>query len=283
MKQFCWIGLLMWCLMGSQLLAQQTPVPIQAGPPVEQDSTADSTSKRLEIIHADLLSFDKRDGIGVQKLIGDVQLKQDSTLFFCERAYFYEAENRIEVFDSVRVEMPDSVFLFGDRMEYEGDTRVAEVYDNITLTNQQSVLTTDRLTYYREEEYGYYQDGGQLVDDESVLTSEFGYYYPNEDMAYFKKEVELVHPDYTLHTDTLGYNTQTKVAVFLTLTDIISKDGDIQTSSGTYDTRASRVNLTSRSTLKDSSYTLYSDSLDYIDEENIGIARGNVLVVQENT
>ena len=129
MKPFRWIGMLLFCLIGGQLLAQRTPVPIQAGPPTQQDSTSDSTSKRLEIIHADLLTFDKKDGVGVQKLIGDVQLKQDSTLFFCERAYFYEAENRIEVFAKRLLLVPQLIlnktFL---------DSGYAAIYAGVTST-----------------------------------------------------------------------------------------------------------------------------------------------------
>lgn len=251
----------------------------------QQDSTQEDSAKtkRVKILNAELLTFEQVDGIGIQKLIGNVQLQQDSTLFFCERAFLFEDDNRVEAFENVRVEMPDSVFLYGDRMEYDGNTRIAEVYDNITLTDQQSVLTTDRLTFYREEDYGYYQGGGKLVDGESVLTSEIGYYYPNRDMAYFRKDVVLDNPDYHLETDTLGYNTETKEAFFLTITNIKSKDGNIQTTSGSYDTENSKVNLFERSTVEDSSYTLTADSLYYIDEDNIGLARGNVVVEQEDS
>lgn len=274
--------MILFCI---QILEAQNPV----GPVPTFDNQADSTqedsakAKRVKILNANLLTFEKVDGVGIQKLIGNVQLQQDSTLFFCDRAFLYEDDNRIEAFEDVRVEMPDSVFLFGDRMEYDGNNKIAEVYDNITLTDQQSVLTTDRLTFYREEDYGYYQGGGKLVDGESVLTSEIGYYYPNEDMAYFRTDVVLDNPDYHLETDTLGYNTDTKEAFFLTLTHIKSKDGDIETTSGSYDTENSKVNLFERSTVKDSSYTLTSDSLYYIDEENIGLARGNVVVEQEDS
>ena len=275
----CWL-IVMACMACIQAQTTGGQVPSFVGEQTEEDTTK---AKRVKILNASLLSFEIVNDTPIQKLIGNVILQQDSTTFYCARAYLYEAENRIEAFDSVRVEMPDSVFLFGDRMEYDGNTKIAEVYDEITLTDQQSVLTTDRLTFYREEDYGYYQGGGKLEDGESVLTSEIGYYYPNEDMAYFRKDVVLENPDYLLETDTLGYNTDTKEAFFLTLTQIKSKDGDIETTSGSYDTENSRVNLFERSTVKDSSYTLTADSLYYIDEDNIGLARGNVVVEQEDS
>jgi lipopolysaccharide export system protein LptA len=261
------------CLLAAAgALAAQIPSP-----------APDTGSKRLEILHADVLTYEVNQGIALQKLLGNVRLKQDSTYFSCDSAYFYESENRFEGFSRVKVEMPDNVVLTGRRAAYDGNTRIAEVYENIRLTDGESKLTTQRLTYYRAQEYGYYQGGGKLEDGESVLTSEYGYYYPNQDLAYFKRKVVLTHPDYTLRTDTLGYNTQTKVATFLTYTFIESEDGDLETTRGEYDTEAGVINLFTRSTVKDSSYQITADSLYYTDQGNQGVARGRVLIQQEDS
>ncbi|MEL7065449.1 MAG: OstA-like protein, partial [Bacteroidota bacterium] len=249
--------------------------------PIDPNDT--TAQKRLRILNATYLSYTQTDTLPVQKLIGKVQMQQDSTLFFCDSAYFYETENKIEAFGRVRIEMSDSVFLYGDRLAYDGATRIAEVYDKILLTNQKSDLTTDRLTYYREEDYGYYSGGGELEDGENILTSAFGYYYPNQNEAFFKEEVVLTHPDYVLGTDTLGYRTDTKIAEFLTYTLIDSKDGLLETTSGIYDTEASKVDLFERPILRDSSYTMIADTIIYIDQENIGFAKGDLLIEQEDS
>ncbi|MEO0639960.1 MAG: OstA-like protein, partial [Bacteroidota bacterium] len=249
--------------------------------PIDPNDT--TAQKRLRILNATYLSYTQTDTLPVQKLIGKVQMQQDSTLFFCDSAYFYETENKIEAFGRVRIEMSDSVFLYGDRFAYDGATRIAEVYDKILLTNQKSDLTTDRLTYYREEDYGYYSGGGELEDGENILTSAFGYYYPNQNEAFFKEEVVLTHPDYVLRTDTLGYRTDTKIAEFLTYTLIDSKDGLLETTSGIYDTEASKVDLFERPILRDSSYTMIADTIIYIDQENIGFAKGDLLIEQEDS
>ncbi|GAB4422389.1 MAG: OstA-like protein [Bacteroidia bacterium] len=266
------LWLLIWLLPGLSLLAQEPSAP---------GDTTDS--KWVQIRNADLLVFVRIEGEGVQKLLGNVQLQQDSTLFFCDSAYFYEQTNRFDAFDRVRVEMPDSVVMRSKRLSYDGNTRIAEVYDDISLVNREVSLTTQRLTYYRDEEYGYYQQGGKLVDGESVLTSETGYYYPREDQAYFRRKVVLENPDYTLHTDTLGYNTDSKVARFLTFTRIDSKDGEIETTQGTYDTGASRIDLYARSVVRDSSYILTADTLTYIDQDNLGFAYGHIVILQDDS
>lgn len=246
-------------------------------------SRNDSAPQRVRILNADLLTFQKRGDTAIQKLIGNVRLAQDSTYFFCDSAYLYENTNRLEAFDRVRIEMPDSVLLLSDRLDYDGNTRIAEVYDDILLTDGKSRLTTDRLTYYREEEYGFYQAGGRLVDDSTVLTSQKGFYYPNQKQAFFQENVVLTHPDYTLRTDSLQYETETKIARFVTFTTIDNDEGTIETTQGSYDTQNAGIDLFQRSQVRDSSYTLIADTLLYTDGRSLGLALGKVVVIQEDS
>ncbi|MEM9985808.1 MAG: OstA-like protein [Bacteroidota bacterium] len=246
-------------------------------------SKPDSAVSRVKIINADLLTFQLRNDTALQKLIGRVRLVQDSTYFYCDSALFFDTENMLKAYGRVRIEMPNEVSLKAKRLTYDGNTRIAEVYENILLTNQNSELTTDRLTYYRAQEYGYYQEGGELVDDETVLTSETGYYYPNQKLAYFRDSVVLTHPDYTLYTDTLAYNSKAKLAQFVTKTLIYSKDGEIETTNGTYATQKSYVDLYERSVVRDSSFTLTADTLSYNNDQNFGQALGRVIVYQEDS
>lgn len=278
------IGLLGLMLLPQGLLAQQ-PVP---GRParVPADTTqapTDSAQKRVRILNADRLSFRVQNDTALQKLLGNVRLVQDTTYFYCDSALFFDAENRLEAYGKVRIEMPDSVTLLARRLTYDGNTRIARLYQDILLTDQGSRLTTDTLIYYRREEFGYYQGGGKLVDDSTTLTSKIGYYYPNRDLAYFRDSVKLVHPDFTLYTDTLGYDTKRKVAQFVTRTRIDSKDGEIETTSGTYETQISKVSLFERSVLRDSSFTLTADTLYYTDRDDLGLALGHVVISQEDS
>lgn len=238
---------------------------------------------KVEIVNTDILNFEKRDEVSIKKLIGNVHLIQDSTIFLCDSAYHFETENRLEAYSQVRVIMSDSVQLTGERLEYDMNTRIAEVYDNIELINGNTRLITDRLTYYREETYGYYSEGGTLKDTANTLSSIYGYYYPNQELAYFKEEVILVNPDYILETDTLGYNTETRVASFLSPTLITSDRGEIQTNKGYYDTLNEKIRLYNRASVADSSYTLFADSLDYNSDTELGLAFGEVIVKQADS
>ena len=272
------IAFFVLCLWAGLPLSAQTVFP-----EFPEEEAADTASNRVKILNADILSFQRLNGVELQKLIGQVKLLQDSTYFSCDSAYYYEQENRLEAFSDVLVEMPDSVTMKADKASYDGNSRIAEVFNNIVLRDRSVTLTTDHLTYNREEEYGFFDQGGVLLDGDTELTSKLGYYFPQENMAYFRDQVVLNNPDYTLYTDTLAYDTELKIAQFVTTTQIISEDGDITTTSGNYNTEARRVNLFERSRVTDSTYILTADTLFYNDESNMGFAMGQVIVDQTDT
>lgn len=268
--------LVLFHLMAVTVIVAQEAFP----PPSTSD---DSTSRRVKILNSDLLSFSTVDGVQLQKLIGNVKILQDSTIFYCDSAYYFEADNRIEAFSRVRVEMPDSVVMVAKRATYDGNTRIAEAFENITLTDRSVTLRTQHLTYDRNEEFGFFDKKGTLLDGDTKLTSLLGYYYPQENMSYFRKDVVLESPDYTLYTDTLAYDTELKIARFITTTTIVSDGGEIVTTNGNYDTEARRVNLFERSQVTDSTYILSADTLFYDDALDMGYAIGHVVVDQKDT
>lgn len=269
-KTICFGCLFLTGFSTFQLVAQVSPEPDTAG-------------GRIEILNADELSFIKKDEESIKKLVGNVHLLQDSTEFFCDSAYQYEVSKMLEAFGNIRIIMNDSLELRGRRLSYNSNTRIAIVTQNVSLTDGATRLTTQNLTYYRNEGYGSYSKGGKLVDSVNTLTSIKGYYYPGNKQASFKEMVVLVNPDYTLKTDTLGYNTESRIATFLAPTEIISKKGTMLASKGYYDSKNKYLSLTSRATMRDSSYTLSSDTLYYDDSTLIGVARGKVVIEQNDS
>jgi len=271
-------------LAGCACLKAQQPGQKPGPRPVYQtEGEKEAASKRIHILHANYLSIEKMNDESVQKLIGNVRILQDSTYFYCDSAYHFEQSNQLKAFGHVKVEMPDSVVLLANRMDYDGNEKVAYVYDDIVLTDHEVVLTTDRLVYYRLERYGKYEDGGQIKNEQDTLTSMTGYYYPDEHKAYFRENVDLKSPDYTLATDTLGYHTELKIAYFMSPTIIVSDDGEILATRGTYDSRYKKIELFERSVVKDSTYILTADSLFYTDSTNFGLALGNIFIQQEDS
>ena len=58
-------------------------------PATAQNNTEDEAEKKIYLLHANTLDFDKTRSADYRILRGDVRLRQDSAYMFCDSAYFY--------------------------------------------------------------------------------------------------------------------------------------------------------------------------------------------------
>ena len=66
-----------------------------------------------------------------------------------DSALYYDKAGRFEAFGHVRMEQGDTLFLYGDRLHYDGLTQIAEVRENVRMENRTTTLLTDSLNYDR--------------------------------------------------------------------------------------------------------------------------------------
>lgn len=244
----------------------------------------DPNSSHLDIISTDVFEYKEIDGRKVQTLTGNVHLRQDTTDFYCDSAIRYMDTNYVLARSHVRIVFSDSMNIVADRLTYDGETKVCDLYDNIVLTKGKSTLRTPRLTFYRKENYGYYFNGGILENGDNRLTSQTGYFYPDEDMAYFKKNVVLVNPKFTLTTDSMGYQTEEEVAIFLAPTWVKdSNQTSMYTEGGYYDTKNGEAFFYDNAQVGDSTYTLFADTIYYDRNKEFGRAINHIRVVEADT
>lgn len=239
---------------------------------------------RLEILNADIFTFQEINGRKVRKLIGNVHLRQDSTDMFCDSAYHYVDSNQVEAYSHVRIFMDGGKrFIKSDKATYSGNTKVARLYQNIVMRDSSITLSTNRLTYYRIQDYGKYENGGILSTGDNELHSNSGLYYPRENKSFFRGDVKLYNPDYTLESDTLGYNTETEVADFMAPTNVYDEVNSIHTEGGYYDTKEDKALFYQNASIGDTSYTIFADTIFYDKARDFGEAMVNVRILQNDT
>lgn len=233
---------------------------------------------RIDLLHADEAQADKQARPDVQVLVGSVQLRHAGMLMFCDTAYLFEKTNSVEAFGNVRMEQGDTLFIYGDRLYYNGMSQLAELREHVRMINRNSVLTTDSLNYDRVLDLGYYFEGGTLTDEENVLTSIWGEYSPTTKLATFNHEVRLVNPRFTLTSDTLKYSTESKIATILGPSDIVSDENHIYSERGLYNTQTEQAELLDRSVLTNQGKRLTGDSLFYDRKQGFGEAFRHVVM-----
>lgn len=57
---------------------------------------------QIEILNANSLEYDESTGKKAKKLIGDVQLKHDDVLMFCDSAYVFSESNSMHAYSRVK-------------------------------------------------------------------------------------------------------------------------------------------------------------------------------------
>jgi lipopolysaccharide export system protein LptA len=248
-------------------------------------AVAQKTTK-IEILNANTLEFEERDGENVKRLIGDVRLKHDDALMFCDSAYIYSANNTMDAYGNVRINQGDSLRMFGDSLKYNGNTKVAVLRGDIRLINNDVTLTTNFLDYNRTDNVAYYYGGGKMVNqkENNTLTSEQGYYYSNGEAFYFKENVVLVNPEYTIEADTLNYNSASEIVNFLGPTTIKSKDNFIYTERGWYNTVSDKSKFYENAYLYSEQKQIEGDTLYYDRQLGFGeiICNGTITDTVEN-
>jgi len=235
-------------------------------------STFAQSKGKVEILGANNFEFIKTNGSNISKLIGNVRLKEQNTLMYCDSALIYESENIVEAFSNVRINHNDSVTITGNFLHYDGNTKRALINGKVLMVDQSMSLSTEQLDYDLANRYGYYANGGNITSKENKLHSRVGYYYARSNEFFFKDKVVLTNPEYTMHSDTLLYNTLTKTAYFFGSTQIESKQDKILCENGWYNTQTDQSQFSKNAVIFTDKKMLQADSMWYDRKQQLGKA-----------
>lgn len=267
----------------------------QVGWAQEQEATEKKKTK-VHIEHFDMTTFSKSKG-DMQRLIGHVKIRHDSTYFFCDSAYFYEKTNSFDAYQNVHIIINDSVEIFSDLLNYDGNTRFAELFDNVRLMDDSTTLYTEYMTYDRNMHLACYPDSAMTIRGDKKLISCIGYYRDDRKEFSFYEKVEVTSPKYQMYTDTLFYNTDIEKMWFIGPTTIINKENTLEGEHGYYlvdediaffDKKPVMYNETQRMKSesmfynKDMGLAKAFDKVDMIDTSYKVIMRGDYVELWEN-
>lgn len=234
---------------------------------------------------ADELSM--REGTDYQLVVGNVEFRKGDMFMYCDSAHFYDNNNSLDAYGNVRMEQGDTLFVYADELNYNGEKELAELFaaagKKVRLINKDVMLETDVFNYDMAINLGYYNIGGVLTDKQNRLESMEGEYSPNTKDASFYGNVHLnsrsAKDTLDIYTDTLLYNTGTHIAELVCYSEIINAQGTIFTSNGTYNTTDGVADLYDRSmVVTRTDKTLVGDTLFYDRKLGYGEAFGNMVM-----
>lgn len=238
-----------WLLFASMLVAtlplfSQSSQPPTAGRPPStvnrepstvgrQPSAAPQDTQKLKIETALLIENFRKTDREIQKLSGNVRMRQEDIVVYCDTAII-DMDDAILIGNVVIVQ-GDSVKIFADSTHYRADTKIADLYGQVVLENGKQQLFTKKLRYNAATKVAEYHTGATMSNGKSQLTSRHGYYHVNEKEVFFKGEVLATDPEFTMRTDTMAFNSETQVVRFVAPTLISQRTSKIYTEGGFYD------------------------------------------------
>ncbi len=197
-------------------------------------STTPPDTSSVEILKANLGEFILYKKEMVRKIKGDVKLRHNGAIMYCDSAIL-DNLNNVFAKGKVIIVQGDSVKIFADSVVYQGLIRIADLYGNVVLENNDKKLFTDKLNYNMSTKVATYDTKSTLVSKDHQMTSRKGIYDVNNSMAYFYDKVGLVGPQLKMKTDSLKFNTNTNTAFFMAPTRIEQDSSKIYCEGGYYD------------------------------------------------
>ena len=241
---------------------------------------ADTASKvPVEILTTTLFQAIQTDTGTLNKLIGNVSLKQEESFMYCDSAYVDVTKNNVQAFGNVRIVQPGGTEVLSDYLRYVGNIRKAFLKGNVVLTDGKSTLWAEELDYDLGTKIGVYTQGGTLQSETTTLSSNTGNYNVKTKDARFTGEVYVTDPKYDVVSEDLGYNTETKLVRFFGPSIVNNDKSELRTSSGTWDAKNEVAHFVTRSSIQNAEQYIESDKMDYNRKTGFGVAVGKVIAI----
>ena len=212
-------------------------------------------------------------------LYQDVEATHEGMTLEADSAHYNTEENSFTAFRNIHITLTDTTFIYGNRLFYNGDTRVLDIWaDTVVLIDGGTVLKANHLTYERNRSTAYYTLWGHATSEDRTLDSHQGEYDSERKMFYIYNDVNLRDSSMLLVTDTLLYSTVTKVAHFESPTYIYSDSSVIYSELGDYNTDTRFAISFQASHVSNQGRTIDSDTLYYDEVMEYGKAHGHVRI-----
>jgi lipopolysaccharide export system protein LptA len=239
-------------------------------------SFAQERVQKIKYVHADEHRFDKRIDANAQMMVGDVRFDHEGTILTCDSAVFYQKANLMRAFGNVKINQADTLFMYSQYLEYNGNTKMADAADKVKLIDSKMTLTTDTLKFNRNKQEAFYPSFGTIKDSANTLKSLKGTYYTQDKKFIFTTDVEITNDKYVMNSNHLVYYTELKTVYFYGPSTIKSEENYIYCENGFYDTKNDISYFKDNSYIQYDDQVLIGDSLYYDRNSGFGSATDNI-------
>lgn len=216
-----------------------------------------------------------------------VRAVHEGMVLHADSALLNTVQNDFTAYGDIVIELSDTTTITGDRLFYDANTRVADIWaapprqknDTVRLVDGKTLLRTNHLSYDRNTSTATYNNWAWTTNEDKRLVSRVGHYNSDTKDLYIYVQVDFADSNMHLVTDSLTYNTSTCLASYWTPTTILTNDSTLLYSEqGTYNTDLRFAHSTRASEVRNAEKHLFSDTLLYYEASEYGRAMGHVLL-----
>ena len=182
------------------------------------------------------------DGVSYRKVVGPARFLHNGTYLLCDTALWNVDEKVIDAWGNVSILQEETV-LTSDNLKYLVDEDLAKFRGSVVqLTDKDhNTLRTRHLDYNTADSVAVFQNGGSMRDkDGQIIESRNGTYDSKIKVFTFENDVNMFTDSVFIKTRSLVYESDKDLATFGFATDVWKDDNMLSANEGWYD-RANEV------------------------------------------
>ena len=182
------------------------------------------------------------DGVNYRKVIGPARFLHNGTYLLCDTALWNVDTKVIDAWGNVSI-LQDETVLTSDNLKYLVDQDLAQFRGSVVqLTDKDhNTLRTRHLDYNTADSVAVFQNGGAMRDkDGQIIESRNGTYDSKIKVFTFENDVNMFTDSVFVKTRSLVYESDKDLATFGFATDVWKDDNMLSANQGWYD-RANEI------------------------------------------
>lgn len=177
------------------------------------------------------------DGASYRKVVGPARFLHNDTYLLCDTAYWNVQTEIIDAWGNVSILQEETV-LTSDKLTYVVKEDLAQFRGSVVqLTDKDhNTLRTRHLDYNTKDSVAVFMNGGSMRDkDGQIIESRRGTYDSKIKKFTFEEDVNMFTDSVFVKTSSLVYESDKNLATFVGATDVWKEDNMLSSEQGWYD------------------------------------------------
>lgn len=171
-------------------------------------STEANAQNVVQIERAREVTNITEDGEAIRKMY-DVRLRTGNIEMVCDSAWEFIDRNELRAYGNIEIETPDEI-IWTDTLYYYTDQEISQLRGRVVILQDSTTLFGEQVDYNFLTKVADFEDGIRLEDEGGTLIANTGRYFQIQDSAIFRGNVQVADTAQYAEGDSLFINRNTQ-------------------------------------------------------------------------